>query len=712
MIRGGRPHLKRQGNGLALLGFTAALFALLAAAPAAAEGRLFGHLQADLVSETLSVEPGTPFTVAVWLSMDPGWHTYWKNPGDFGIPTTIEWDLPAGFAAGQIQWAAPRTLGSPGLETYGYEGQVALLVLITPPADMAPARAVTLRARVNWLVCEKVCIPGMADLLVSLPVLAGAAPADPERRELFATARSRIPSLDLSLGISATSDGSELRLRVQGAGLEVTQPMHFFPESSDLISSGAPQKVSRDKSGALVSVARPVPSLPPANRLAGVLLIGTSGQPRAVVVDIPLVSKAAIPPAASGPGFLLAILFAFLGGVLLNLMPCVLPVLSLKVVSLVGQSPSSRGGAVAHGLSFTAGVLVSFWLLVGLLLALRAGGQLLGWGFQFQNPAVVVVVACLFFVLGLSMFGVFEIGAGVTALVSGAPARKGRAGSFFSGFLATAVATPCTAPFMGSALGYAISQPPAITFAVFTSLALGMALPFLILSVFPSLVTGIPRPGRWMETLKQVMGFPLMASALWMAWVLVALSGPTSVISLLAAFLSIGAGAWVYGRWGGLARARPVRMVAAVTAVVLGAAGIMVAIVGSPKSPPGFSSAERPADGEIRWESFNAARLADLRAAGTPVFIDFTAQWCLTCQVNERVALRGDALRTAFEEKGIAALKADWTDRSDEIAQALKGYGRAGIPLYVLYGKGSEAPTLLPEFLTQGIVLEAVSKLP
>ncbi len=409
-------------------------------------------------------------------------------------------------------------------------------------------------------------------------------------------------------------------------------------------------------------------------------------------------------------GFLLALALAFVGGLILNLMPCVLPVISLKVLSFVRNSQESGAGALRHGLMFGAGVLVSFWVIAGILVGLRSAGQLVGWGFQFQSPAVVTVTASLFFLIALNLLGVFEL----PSIRLRGPARTGLAGSFMSGLLATAVATPCTAPFMGGALGYALTQPPAAGFGVFTALAIGLAAPYVVLSALPRLSARIPKPGPWMVTLQQILAFPMLAAVIWMMYVLETLAGFPALLTLLSALLLAGLGAWIYGRWGGLDRRPGSRLVSAALAVALivGATAYSAARSAGASAPPAETGAVADPASSPSWESWSSGRVEQLQAAGTPVFVDFTAKWCLTCQVNEKVVLRSPAVARAFRDAGVATLKADWTDRNDDITRTLASFGRAGVPVYALYPGDSQAqPILLPEILTPGAVVEALQSL-
>ncbi len=670
-----------------------------------------GPVQAELIAPQSSIRPGEPFTIGLRLAADPGWHTYWRNPGDSGLATRIDWDLPEGIQAAAPEWPAPKVFNEQGLTTYGYEGEAVLLAVVTPSVDLEPGKTVTLRARVSWLACRVECVPGSAEVSLDLPVR-GSAPLDEARGSLaLEAARAALPGTDPAATFAVGLSKDFVDLRVEGIQVPTGAIVRFLPYAAGFIDHSAAQNARLSPSGLSLRLARVRAGGGPLDRLRGVLIVSGGAGDRALLVDAPL--PAAGGGNGAGLGIVLALVFAFLGGVLLNLMPCVLPVLSLKVVSLVRSSRSAAGGAFAHGLAYSAGVVVSFWLIAGLLLALRAGGQMLGWGFQFQSPGLVAGVAVLFFLVGLDLFGVFELGSVAASAGARAQSRGGWVGSFASGLLATAVATPCTAPFMASALGYALSRPPGVAIAVFTALGLGMSAPYLVLSAAPGLLALVPRPGRWMETLKQVMGFPMMGAVVWMASVLVALSGTSSLLSLLAALIASGIGAWVWGRWGSIDRARPSRIIAGVLALALIACGAAFAIraaeTGKAATSPAGSPASALPASDGMWEPWSPERVTELRQAGRPVLIDFSAQWCLTCQVNERVALRrGGPVERRLRELGVATLKADWTGSNDRIAAAIAGYGRAGVPLYVLYAPGADQPVLLPELLTPAIVLEAL----
>jgi thiol:disulfide interchange protein DsbD len=701
------------------LALAAALAALWApSAPAAPER---GHVRAELLAETESVRPGTPFDVALHLRMDDGWHTYWKFAGDSGLPTKLRWDLPAGFRAGEIRWPAPERIEAPPLTSLGYSGDVMLLVTLTPPADLPEGR-VTLRARADWLECADICVPGSADLGLTLP--ARHAPPRPDLRLAgpFAAARARLP----------LADGAGWTFRAARRGdawvLSAAAPegidgglagLYFFPSEAGLVDLSAPQIFRRaGRDHALTVPAAATEGAPPV-RLRGVLVTpdGWRG-PRsetALELDAPVEAPSA-PPARRGLAAALGL--AFLGGLLLNLMPCVLPVLALKVLGFAQQAGGDRREAARHGALFAAGVLVSFWALAGTMLALRAGGEKVGWGFQLQSPAVVAFLALLFFVLGLSLLGVFEIGLSLTRAGGWAPGG-GRRGAFANGVLATVVATPCTAPFMGAALGAAVALPAAQAMAVFTSLGLGMAAPYLLFSLAPGWLRFAPKPGAWMTALQKVLGLVLLATTAWLAWVFARQTGAPAFARLAAALAAAALGAWAWGRFAAPHRPAGVRRAALAAAWTLWLGGWAWASTAAGRSEGKTSAGpstsvdapalERKRD-EVAWERFEPGRVEEERAKGRIVFVDFTADWCLTCQVNERVALRSAAVRRRFREADVAAFKADWTQRDETITRALQDLERTGVPVYALYPPDGGDPELLPAILTPAAVLDGLER--
>ncbi len=408
-------------------------------------------------------------------------------------------------------------------------------------------------------------------------------------------------------------------------------------------------------------------------------------------------------------GIWIALLSAFLGGIILNLMPCVLPVLSLKILGIVQQSGEDSKKRINHGIAFTLGVVSSFLILAGILLLLRAGGEQLGWGFQLQSPAFIILLTILLFLFGLSMFGVFEIGTSLTAVGQSSSNDTGFVGSFSSGILATVVATPCTAPFMGSALGFALSQPTVLALLIFAMLGLGMALPYLLLTTVPALVKYVPRPGAWMESFKQFMGFLLMATVLWLLWVFSLQVGAEGLLILLAAFIIVSIGGWIFGRWGNIAKPKPTRVKAMILTALFIIGGVVFAFKFIDTNVTVNQSLEK---GNIKWQKFTPELLSNSLKEGKPVFIDFTAAWCLSCQVNEKVAFGSEDVQKAFKKLGVVMLKADWTNSDAMITKELAKFGRNSVPLYVLYsGKENEEPQILPEIITPGIVLDALKKI-
>ncbi|HYC58048.1 MAG TPA: thioredoxin family protein [Thermoanaerobaculia bacterium] len=663
------------------------------------------HVKVSLIPEVRTIASGTPFSVAVLLKMDPRWHTYWINPGDSGAPTEIKWNLPPGFEAGPIQWPHPERIELPPLVSFGYEGEAALLVRITPPRDLKIGDRVTLAAHVTWLECEELCVPGEAT--VSAVVQTGPnVENDPTRAKFFSDARARLPldSADWSFA-AGLGDGFVRLTATPPVWLkEPVAEAQFFSEMRGQFSNG---RASWDRGDGAYVMDLPLSheSTATLRRLTGVLVSKSGwrgpGSERAIRVDVEIAGSAA---SASGPGLLGAIGLAFIGGLILNLMPCVLPVLSIKVLSLVGQAEAPMGARMRNAGAYSLGVLVAFWALAGLLIALRAGGEQLGWGFQLQSPPVIAALASLFFLIALNLFGVFEVGVSLTRL--GGRGGEGAGASFSSGLLATIVATPCTAPFMGSALGFALTQPAPAALAIFTSLGAGMAAPFVALAASPRLLRFLPRPGAWMETMKQALGFLLAATVVWLAWVLGQQTGSDGVAMLLAALVVQAVGAWVLGKWAVVTRSAAVRKAAAIVAVVLilGSAAAAVKLAGAGEPPAQAVATES-------WEPYSEARVNELRAAGRPVFVDFGAAWCLTCQVNERVALAAAPVLAKFREKNVAMLKADWTSRDPAITEALTKLGRSGVPTYVLYSKDPSAPPrLLPEVLTPTLVIDALDK--
>ena len=703
------------------------------AARAASNSADVAHLHVQLVFPNQNLKIGTTANAGLYFKLEPGWHVYWKNAGDSGEPPRIQWTLPAGIAASDFKFPPPQRLPLGPLMDFGYENEV-LFPFTVQASSAAKSGPAVLHSKVNWLVCRDVCIPGNAELDQKVNVIAGTPAVNavsPGDQQLWERLVNRLPQ-PLPAGDDAvfqpTSNGFRLAVTT---GRRETQA-EFFPEDEGILDNPAPQAVTPTAKGLILDLKKDASLTAAPAQLKGVLELAggknyeIDAMRAAIAVPPPSggasfgvagMEKAdeAAPPAA--PAFavgrlLSTVLFAFLGGILLNLMPCVFPVLFLKGLALVQSGAEERHKLRMHGLVYTAGILVSFWALVALLLGLRAAGATLGWGFQFQSPVFLALMAALLFFLGLSLAGQFEIGLTLTSTGGSLAAKQGYAGSFFTGVLAVIVATPCTAPFMGAAIGYALAASAAITFAVFTALALGLAAPYVALTLQPAWTRLLPRPGAWMDILKQAVSVPIFATVIWLAWVLAQAYGATLVAALLGIFLLLAIAGWFLGRaqgrhWATIAAA--VLLVAAVAACIAAPRELAVApaMLSSENSAPRIGAVHSAV-----WQPWSADEVQRDLAAGQPVFVDFTAAWCLSCQANERVALDQPEVMRALGERDVALFKADWTREDPAITEALAELGRSGVPVYALYAPGQTTPTLLPQVLTPGIVMDAIAKLP
>ncbi len=698
------PSLRRWAGWMAAL-----LAGLLVAAPLGAAPVRTENAQAELVADVASAAPGQPFHVALKLTPREHWHTYWRNPGDSGLATSLEWTLPAGFAASDIDWPAPKALPFGPLTNYGYDAEHWLLVTVTPPAD-APMGDVTLKARADWLVCEDICIPEGADLELTLP-LAKEAVRDPLHTAGFRKARDAMPA-PFPGTAQFRVDGKTLALRFADAGQGA---LRFFPFADTLINNSAKQAESADGDARVLAV--PLGSGKPGATVDGVLRVGDkaySVSAAAGTFTAPAAARADAPGAVSGGGAMAgiertpiwqALLFAFLGGVLLNLMPCVFPVLSLKALAVVKASGLSLREKRMEGLLYTAGVMVSFLALAGALLAFRAGGVAVGWGFQLQSPEVVAVLAVILFAVGLSLSGYFELAGSFTGLGQGLVDRGGAVGAFATGVLATIVATPCTAPFMASALGAALLLPPLAALLIFAALGFGLAFPMLLISEVPAIGRLLPRPGPWMDRFRQFLAFPVYATVIWLVTVLGQQAGITAVAALLGILVLVVFAIWLWRI------ARGAHGFGKVFSHGLAAASLATCIwlvwyAGEQDAP----AAAIAGGGVLAAEPYDEAKLEAYRAAGEPVFVNMTAAWCITCLANERVALTTDAVAAEFRGKGIRYMKGDWTRRDPKITEILTNYGRSGVPLYLYFAPGRAQAVVLPQLLTPDIVLDAIGQ--
>ena len=681
-----------------------ALFLIAAAMPALAASSAAdaAHVHVQLVTPEDELYPTGNNVIGLYFKLEPGWHVYWKNAGDSGEPPHIQWTLPAGVTAGPMQFPAPKRLPLGPLMDFGYEDEV-LFPLQLQVAGNAQNGKADVDAKVDWLVCREVCIPGKAELKTTLQLAAGkpavitGSSIDAELvRRLASTLPKPLPA-GIKPIFQPTQDG--FRLGVETGQRESTAA--FFPADQDILSNPAPQKVTPTARGFVLELKKDANLAANPAQLNGVLEL--SGGRAFDLTALP--GTVALPASSlSWLTLLRTSALAFLGGLLLNLMPCVFPVLFLKGLALVSSGNEERHNLRAHGFIYAAGILVSFWILVGVLLGLRAAGATLGWGFQFQSPVFLALMAGLLFFLGLSLAGQFEIGLTLTSAGGSLASKQGYTGSFFTGVLAVVVATPCTAPFMGAAVGYALAQSAGVTFAVFTALALGLAAPYVALTLQPAWTRLLPKPGAWMEILRQAISVPIFVTAIWLAWVLAQAYGASVLAVLLVSFLLLAIAGWFLGRW-------PAKRWAVLVAALILLAVIAISVI-APGKLAAVPEAQSGSQTQGQWQPWSADAVSRYQAEGRPIFVDFTASWCLSCQVNERVALSRPEVEQAFQAATVALLKADWTRHDEAITQALAALDRSGVPAYALYIPGQSEPLMLPEVLTPGIVIDAVHKLP
>lgn len=699
----------------------AAILLLAPAAPALAAPVNTGHIEAELVAQEAAVPGGTVF-VAVRQKITKDWHTYWRNAGDAGNATKLAWTLPAGWKAGEIVWPTPKLLlegEKPNqLGVYAYEGETLLAVPVEVPASAKPGQTARLQVAVSFLVCAETCIPEDATLSLDLPVVAG--PPQPDKvwgpRIAEALAKAPKPS-NLSAVFAVT--GGKLSLAVTGAELKDADlaGAWFFPFSGTAIKHADPQVVERGPNGLTIRVpgGYDFTQGTAPRTLDGVLALGDrafeiSAEAGALPAEASGLGVVSAPAAGFPLGLPVALLFAFLGGLILNLMPCVFPILSMKAASLAGHAHEAKA-ARHQGLAYLFGVVASFVALAGVLIALKAAGAAVGWGFQLQSPAAVAALSVLMLLVALNLSGVFEIGTSLQG-VGGklADNSRGLLGSVLTGVLAVVVAAPCTAPFMGPAMGFALTQSPVVSLSVFAFLGLGLAAPFVALSFAPALLRLMPRPGAWMETLRNVLAFPMYGTAAWLTWVLAQQTGSLGLGLGLAAAVTAAFAAWLFGRAQTREKAPVLRGLALLA--LLAVAGLIYGLAVAPRSAVALTDAPATTDAkaDLPSEPWSPERVAALRAEGRPVFVNFTAAWCVTCQVNDAAAIARPATAAAFKAANAVYLVADWTSRDAAIAAALAEHGRAGVPLYLVYGADGSDPVVLPQLLTEGMVLKAIDK--
>ncbi|PEN14286.1 thiol:disulfide interchange protein [Longibacter salinarum] len=685
------------------------------------------HSEASLASDVQAIAPGQTFTVALDLEMEPGWHSYWINPGDSGEPIDVDWSLPGGFTVGELQFPFPHRIDASILTSYGYSDRVQLLAQVQAPDDLQAGTEITISGDATWLICADVCLPASGTIERTFEVREEAVSASAEEVQRIETTRQQIPKqLDGWVAEASQSEGSYGLAFTQTDGdVPAIDSAGFFPTEGEVLDHTAAQPLTRQGDAFLMALQQSQYARSPVDTLRGVLVApkGASWHPdrevRAIEISAPVVEEGtgqlsildgaalAGSSGAGGVSLVWALVLAFAGGMLLNLMPCVFPVLSIKILGFADSSGDDPSAMRRHGWLFGAGVLVSMWILAGTLLGLRAAGSEIGWGFQLQSPAFVALMTLLFTGIGFYLLGSFDVGTSLMnwgGRMQTAGPSDGNRGAFLTGVLATVVATPCTAPFMGAALGVALASSTVGALAIFSMLGAGMATPYVALSMSPGLLEKLPNPGTWMETLKQAFAFPMFATAIWLVWVFAQQTGDTAVAMLLLGVLLFGVAAWILNRWSPATLTRTARVASRTVAAVLLAGGVALAILGS-QSQSVSASTNTSMSTDSAWQSYSAAAVDSLRASGRPVFIDFTAAWCLTCQVNKQTVLTSPDVEQAFREKDVALVRADWTNRDAEITRALESHGRSGVPLYVYYDGPDARPDILPEVLTKDIVL-------
>ncbi|MEH6434017.1 protein-disulfide reductase DsbD family protein [Massilia sp. DD77] len=703
------------------------MLAALKPAPASAEEsnlRQSPRATVSLVSDHAAVSPGQTLRLGLRQRLAPHWHTYWKNPGDAGSPPNIAFETPPGVAVGPIDWPGPDRFLIGPVASYGYENEIVLPMRLSIPRDARPGSRLVIAANADWVVCEKECIPEDGSFRLVLPVEAAARPAQADILAAFGIADARKPQA-APWKASLSAGASALQLRVSGPGISAhtVRAALYFPDTWGVVDHAAAQSLEVRQDA--LSLTLPKGQHPAPGAAAGLLAVTDGGGQKRWFALAPAAGSGAgsdtetaaeagaearaetgaetgaeAAPAPALPLWQMAA-FAFLGGVILNLMPCVFPVLAIKATAVAGMSGGDRRAVRLSGVFYTLGVLTAFMALALVLLAVRAGGQAVGWGFQFQSPLFVAAMCWLMLAIGLNLSGVFEVGGSLAGAGQQLADRKGHAGSFFTGLLAVVVATPCTAPFMGAAIGSALAAPAGVSLLVFAMMGLGLALPFLLLGLFPAAARRLPRPGMWMLRLRQAMAFPMYATAAWLLWVLAQQAGESGLRLALAGSVLVGLVGWLAGL-GQQGAGKPWWPRGAALAGVAALAGLAL---GLQDAAPQAASPRQAA----QVEAYSAERLASLRAEGKPVFVNMTAAWCITCLVNERTTLSTAAVKDAMQARQVVYMKGDWTNRDPAITAFLRSFQRDGLPFYVFYPAGKEG-VVLPPVLTESIVTRTLTQ--
>jgi thiol:disulfide interchange protein DsbD len=659
-------------------------------------------VEAAVVGEMSHLQPGKPYRLGLLLRHDPHWHTYWKS-SETGYATSIEWNLPEGFTISELSWPTPKVYDFQGFTEYVYEGEVLLMVTLHSPENIK-GDSIEISFSAEWLMCEQTCVPGGIESKIVLAVNATASTPSSEWAGLFEATDRQLPTQSSSYSVTAWENGPSVVLQVSGK--ELPDSAYFFDAMATF--DAVPENPVNRTSKRDLEIILELPEGAAAPDSVRGILKATPGWQGAdnrssIEIDTPVL---AAPPVANETSWAGILVLAFTGGLILNLMPCVFPVIGIKIMGFVGQAGESRKKIIEHGLAFSLGVLLSFWLLAAVLLLLRSGGNQLGWGFQLQSPGFVFVLTMLLFAFALNMAGLFEVGQSAVGVGSNLTAKSGLSGSFFSGILATVVATPCAAPFLAPALGAALTFPPLASLAVFTFIALGLSTPYLLLSLFPALLKWLPKPGAWMETFKQFMSFLLFATVAYLVWVLAGQltedGGYTafSLLKVLFGLILLALGLWIYGRWSAFHRPKKVRFAGTLIAAAIILSSITIGMSGTrTSSAAGFA---------VAWEKWEPGKAAALAEQGKVVYVDFTARWCVTCQTNKAAVFSSGNVLEKLEQLDVVLLKADWTHQDPEISKALARFGRSAVPFNLVYGPALEDPIQLPEVLVPGRVIDAL----
>ncbi len=667
------------------------------------------RVEARLVSEVTGIPAaGGTISLALHQRMQPEWHTYWRNPGESGEPTTLSWVLPQGYVASEIKWPHPERIPYGELANYGYSNQILLRAEVTIPPGLIPGDNVTFKVDAAWLVCKDICVPEQATLDLTLPVVESKPELNAAWREAFAASRARepVPSGPFEARFSLSGEAVTLFFVPTSNRSERWAGAQFFPFTKGLLKASALQVAESRGNGFAIAVPpgwrlRDAQRRGEIDKIDGVLVLGSTGNAIAHSYEVSL-RQGAVPASSTGtPASQLplvqAILFAILGGLILNLMPCVFPILSMKALALV------RSGHAAHpwvdGIAYLLGVMTTFAGLAGALLWLRSTGEDVGWGFQLQSPLSVAALAYVLALIGFNLSGLFNFGSSLQGAGESLSRQTGLAGAFFTGVLAVIVAAPCTAPFMGAAMSYAFTQSPAITIAIFLALGFGLALPWVIFSFSPALIRLLPKPGAWMERFKQFLAFPMYAAAVWLVWVLSQQVTPEGLFRVMIGLVFLALSAWALGA----AQAKR-----SLTSVVLFGVGFAAAIALVTLPLEGRKSSPEPTKSEGvagLSQPYTALRLAELRAQGRSVFVNLTAAWCVSCLYNERIALSSAKVRDAFKSTNTTYLVGDWTNQNHEISALLRQHARDGVPLYLYFPPGGGEPEVLPQILTESLML-------